>query len=305
MPVSEKLVRDNHILWKAQVLTVLRGAQLTGFIEGTNPAPPEKIKVKTQKGQDLEEISNPAFESWKAPKQQVLSYLLTSVSRDVLVQVTVLPSGVAVLKHIEKAFASQSHARAINTRMALVTTQKGSMTVAKYVTKMKSLADDMASGGKKLDNEEIASYILTGLDYEYNSVVSSIAARVDPISFGELYSRLLAHETRLDLQSQGTGGQSQSLVNIASRGRGGFTRGRGPGPRGGSTLGGRGRGDSPYKPRNKFPRCQICGKTNHSVFKCYKRFDPAYMGKEKNANVAMSYGVDSNWYADSGATDQR
>jgi hypothetical protein len=150
MPVSKKLVRDNHILWKAQVLTVLRGAQLIGFIEGTNPAPPEKIKVKTQKGQDLEEISNPAFESWKAPKQQVLSYLLTSVSRDVLVQVTVLPSGVAVLKHIEKTFASQSHARAINTCMALVTTQKGSMTVAKYVTKMKSLADDMALGGQKV-----------------------------------------------------------------------------------------------------------------------------------------------------------
>jgi hypothetical protein len=29
------------------------------------------------------------------------------------------------------------------------------------------------------------------------------------------------------------------------------------------------------------------------------------MSEEKNANVAMSYGVDSNWYADSGATDQR
>jgi hypothetical protein len=27
------------------------------------------------------------------------------------------------------------------------------------------------------------------------------------------------------------------------------------------------------------------------------------MGEEKNANVAMSYGVDSIWYTDSGATD--
>jgi hypothetical protein len=27
------------------------------------------------------------------------------------------------------------------------------------------------------------------------------------------------------------------------------------------------------------------------------------MGEEKNANAATSYGVDSNWYADSGATD--
>jgi histone deacetylase 1/2 len=39
------------------------------------------------------------------------------------------------------------------------------------------------------------------------------------------------------------------------------------------------------------------------VFKCYKRFDPTYMGEEKSANAANSYGVDSNWYADSGATD--
>jgi hypothetical protein len=72
--------------------------------------------------------------------------------------------------------------------MALVTTQKLSMTVNEYVAKMKSLTDDVASAGKKLDDEEIASYILTGLDYEYNSVVSSIVARVDPISLGELYS---------------------------------------------------------------------------------------------------------------------
>jgi hypothetical protein len=190
--------------------------------------------------------------------------------------------------------------------MALVTTQKGTMIVFEYVTKMKSLADDMASAGKKLDDEEIASYILAGLDYEYNSVVSSIVARVDPISLGELYSQLLAHETRLDLQSQGIRGQSPASVNTPSCGRGGFTRGcggRGPSSCGGSTSGGRGCGDLSYNPRNKFPPCQICGKTNHSVFKCYKRFDPAYMGEEKNANVAMSYGVDSNWYADLGATD--
>jgi hypothetical protein len=116
------------------------------------------------------------------------------------------------------------------------------------------------------------------------------------ISLGKLYSQLLAHE-RLDLQSHGLGGQSPSSVNTTSCGRGGFTRGRGghgPSPCGGSASGVRGPGDSPYKPRNKFPPCQICGKTNHFVLKCYKQFDPAYMGEEKNAIVVMSYGVDSN-----------
>jgi hypothetical protein len=79
--------------------------------------------------------------------------------------------------------------------MALTTTQKGTSTVAGYMSKMKSLADDMASAGKKLDDEELCSYILAGLDFEYNSLVSSIAARVEPITLGELYSQMLALET--------------------------------------------------------------------------------------------------------------
>jgi hypothetical protein len=57
------------------------------------------------------------------------------------------------------------------------------------------------------------------------------------------------------------------------------------------------------KSRNWFPPCQLCERTNHLVFKCYRRFDPSYMGEEKSANNANFYGADSNWYADSGATD--
>jgi hypothetical protein len=126
--------------------------------------------------------------------------------------------------------------------MALATIQKGSSIVAEYISKMKTLADDMALTDKKLNDEKFGSYVLAGLDSDYNSVVSSIAARVEPITFVELYSQLFAHENRLDLQN---GGQcsSQPLVNNASRGRGGFPRGRGSRGRGGGNSSGRGRGD--------------------------------------------------------------
>jgi hypothetical protein len=70
---------------------------------------------------------------------------------------------------------------------------------------MKALADGMASAGKKLYDEDFISYILAGLDAEYNFVVSSIAGCVEPITFAELYSQLLAYENRLDLQSGGQG----------------------------------------------------------------------------------------------------
>jgi hypothetical protein len=57
---------------------------------------------------------------------------------------------------------------------------------------MKTFADDMASARKKLDDEELCSYILASLDFEYNSLVSSIVARVVPVTLGELYSQMLA-----------------------------------------------------------------------------------------------------------------
>jgi hypothetical protein len=183
----------------------------------------------------------------------VLSYLLTSVSRDVLVQIVALPTVAKVWKHLETSFASQSCARAINTNMALGTAQEVSSTTAEYFAKMNSLADEMASAGKKLNNKELTSYILAGLDAKYNPLVSSIAARVEPITLGELYSQLLAHENRLELQKEG---QSFPSVNNASYGRGTFSRGHGGhNPRGGGNNGGRGCGDFSNKARNKFPLC--------------------------------------------------
>jgi hypothetical protein len=108
---------------------VLRSAQLAAFLDGSSKAPADKIKIKikSQKGTEanFEEVLNRAYEAWKAQEQQVLSYLLTSVSRDILVQIATLPSATAVWSHIETSFASQSRARVINTRMALATSQKG------------------------------------------------------------------------------------------------------------------------------------------------------------------------------------
>jgi hypothetical protein len=69
-------------------------------------------------------VPNPAFNIWKAQEQQILSYLLTSVSGDDLVQIAALPSAEHAWKHIETSFASQSRSRVINTRIALATSQK-------------------------------------------------------------------------------------------------------------------------------------------------------------------------------------
>ena len=72
--------------------------------------------------------------------------------------------------------------------MALSTLSKGLLFISEYFTKMKSLADEMALAGRKLEDEELISYILTGLDLEFNLVVSAVAARVEPITVNGLYT---------------------------------------------------------------------------------------------------------------------
>lgn len=53
---------------------------------------------------------------------------------------------------------------------------------------MKGLADDLASAGKPIDDDELVSYILVGLDIDYNPLVSTVVGRSDPISLSDLYS---------------------------------------------------------------------------------------------------------------------
>jgi len=52
----------------------------------------------------------------------------------------------------------------------------------------------MASAGKKLEYEELVSYILTGFDLEFNLVVSAVAARGEPILVCKPYKQLVSFE---------------------------------------------------------------------------------------------------------------
>jgi hypothetical protein len=118
--------------------------------------------------------------------------------------------------------------------MALATTQKGNMSISEYIAKIKPFVDEMAPARKGLEDEELVSYILAGLDFDYNPIVSAIVAHVEPISVGELYSRLLNFEARWE---PAQGGQ-QPYANAARRGRGEL----GPSGHGGLGPGGRGHG---------------------------------------------------------------
>jgi histone deacetylase 1/2 len=314
-PVTEKLHRANHQSWKAQMLSALRGAQLADWLEATAVPPAKFLPIDPAKP-DESPKPNPEYASWVSKDQTVLSYVLTNLSKEILGHVNNEVTAKGTWAAIEGMFASQSRAKIITTRMALANVTKGTSTISEYYAKVKSLADEMAAAGKRLDDEEIISYLLNGLDQEYDPVSTVVANRVEPIAVSELFTQLVSHEQRLDLR---TGG-SQSSVNVAAKGGrsgGNYSRGGGRGNvrgnghggghgnRGGFTRGG-GNNNDARAPFQSGVICQVCGKEGHPTFRCFKRYDSNFQGgsPQKSASTATTnYGVDSNWYMDTGATD--
>jgi hypothetical protein len=60
---------------------------------------------------------------------------------------------------------------------------------------------------------KISSYILAGLDSDFDGVISAVSARVEPITMAELYGQLLSHEQCWELHQS----NEYHVANIASR----------------------------------------------------------------------------------------
>ena len=299
-------------MWRAQVLLAIRGTRLVGILDGSILQPSSTIK--TQKAdQTIEEVDNPAYNRWIEQDQHLLSYLLSSMTKEILVQVSSCEHAAEVWSAVTDMFASQSKSRILQIRSQLSREKKGDSSAAAYYSKMKSLADELAAVGRRLDDDEIIEYILNGLNADYNPFVSSMVSK-ENLTLSDMYAQFLAYEARLRQQASDEF-RSYSSANALSRGRGrGYSRGRGRGTAGrgrGAVSGGRSNERSvpqDYDTNDDdSPVCQLCEHTGHTVHDCWYRFNKKFVpprdggtqpfktGQQKSASSAVpSYGVDTN-----------
>jgi hypothetical protein len=236
-------------------------------------------------------IPNPDYAIWCVHDQHVLTYLVTSVLREVLASVASNMTAVDMWEAISKCFASQSQSHILYLRNQLIATQKVEMTFMMYFSAMRSYTDEMAAAGKPLNDDDIVSYILNNVDTDYNSLIEQVNRMTDSISPKMLYSRLLDTKARLVSQKAqceqkdpyhmtantvARGGDDKlqyrsGSSNNSNRGypsnRGGFGRGKSGGRSGGNP-------NNPYEDH----QCQGCGRFGHTVLHCWKRYDKNYSG---------------------------
>jgi hypothetical protein len=250
---------------------------------------------------------------WRVRDQHVLTYLVTSLSREVLAGVASNATVATMWVAIFRIFASQSQPHVLHLRNLLVVMRKGDMSIASYFLTMRGYADEMVATGNVLDDDDVVSYILNGLDADYNSLIEQVNGMMETISPETLYSRLLDTKARVVSQKMQRE-QYHMVANAAARGSGGGNRQANCGgyhsnrSGGGSSNSNRnnGGGGHPANPNNPYKdhQCQIYGKLGHTALRCWKRFDKNYNGPDKVANAAStSYNLNPAWYTDSAATN--
>jgi hypothetical protein len=81
--VSEKLMRENYLLWKAQVTPAIRGADLVPILTGKSREPEPTMEVDGSDGKNIT-ILNLEHQKWIAQDQHLLAHLLNSLTSNIL-----------------------------------------------------------------------------------------------------------------------------------------------------------------------------------------------------------------------------
>ncbi|KAH9740738.1 retrovirus-related pol polyprotein from transposon RE2 [Citrus sinensis] len=334
-----KLDRTNYTIWKQQVLSSIRGNGLESYIDGSKICPTQYLfsesRIASSSNTEAQAQENPEYGAWKRQDQLLLSWIMSSISVDILSLVVNSQTSFELWKSLEKQFGFESMAKKVHLKMLLNNLRKGSLSMTEYFTKLKTVTDGLALAGSPVSDINFITHLITGLDHSYYPVVVYVEANMLNMDLSEAYSMLLTHEARLknNKHSENKEMKSNYAANIAQSGnfqkkggsfnnsqgnwhsnnsQGNWNQGRGNnwnfnGGRSGFT--GNGRGNNQGQGRGNNWNGNFRGNSggfNNGYRRC--GFGPGGYGRGQQqgpraAYMAISEGVaDQGWYLGSGAT---
>jgi hypothetical protein len=190
--ITIRLTSDNYLFWRAQVGPLLRSHLLMGYVDGTIACPDPHVVVPHSGG--MHQAPNPAHQHWTQQDQAILSAFVSSMTEGVLGMIMFAGTSREAWETLSGAFASTSIARTSAIRQEMAELKKGTKTINVYFHQMKALSDSLTSMGQPLRDAEFTSYVLAGLDEEYDALYEVVTNRTTPIPIRDLFSQLQSTE---------------------------------------------------------------------------------------------------------------
>ncbi len=187
----KKLDKNNFQVWKFRIMNFLMGKGYWEFITGNDTEPPLPKNPTQQQIQ--------ANKTWHEKTRKVLYWLFVSVSDSMIVHIA---------------------ARKMQLKQELHNLQKNKMNISDYSTKVKNLADVLASIRAPVDDEDLVAVTLNGLGKNYSQFCTSIAVQETFPNFQDLITMLISEEMRVVGISSNGGSQESAFYSNSNRGRG-------------------------------------------------------------------------------------
>lgn len=156
--VTTKLNAENFVNWHSQVNPLVTGSRLLPFLDGSNPAPPQTVLDSAKKSH-----TNPEYLSWFYLDHRIISFLRSTLTDEALIVTIGCNTSQEVWEALHSAFQHSSKLRELRLKDELQTIQKGTRSVSQYGLQFKSLCDQLAALGCKLDPADKSHWFLRGL----------------------------------------------------------------------------------------------------------------------------------------------
>jgi gag-polypeptide of LTR copia-type len=148
------LNHDNYLVWKSQIVPVLRDYDMMCFIDGTDP--PHRSLTAADGSISI----NPTFSRWQQQDQLILAGIFNSISQSILAQVINCNSSFQLWLKLQQIHGSQSLSRVLELKLQLQTSKKGGSSCAQYIQHMQSIADCLRSIGSDVSEDDLVLYTL-------------------------------------------------------------------------------------------------------------------------------------------------
>jgi len=183
----------------SQFQPILRGNELQGLVDGTDQCPRQFII-----NENNVQTTNPAYVAWQKNDQLLLSWIISSLAPTLVSSMYGVNTSHQAWTSLAAKYASQSKSRISHLKRQLQNLQQGSKTCTEYLNMAKQWADQLSAAGKPVEDDDLISYVISGLNPLFNTFVTvhSFTTQDREMNFTDFQSELLNHEMLLDSQQQ-------------------------------------------------------------------------------------------------------
>ncbi|KAK5794300.1 hypothetical protein PVK06_035520 [Gossypium arboreum] len=121
-------------------------------------------------GNEGQLVDNPAFLVHKKQDKCLAFWLLSTITNDILVHFTIAKTSFEIWMTIERRFGAKSNIEISSMHHALYSLKKSNFTINEYLSKVKSLSDNLIAAGSLVIEQEQVSIILASFSIEYESI---------------------------------------------------------------------------------------------------------------------------------------